>query len=319
MSEALRRRLAALARARRTTRTPEASAAEPCEGALDRSAVQSLAPAASQQLDLAASQPLNLADMLPGRTVATVRGPIFVHARESLAQRASAHLETRIARAAHEATGTLWLFDPEELEPGALALRRHGLERALFLDLETGGLAGQPIFLAGLLRVEGRSFCIQQVLVQGYEEEAALLAYVATVLAEAGLLITYNGKSYDAPMLLDRARYWTVPLEVPGDHLDLLHTARRRFWRAPHDCRLETLERLVCGRRRSGDVPGFDVPGRFHHYLQCQDPSVLVPVLHHNALDLLTLVELLGRLLPHPPGERLVADADAYAGPEWLG
>jgi hypothetical protein len=113
--------------------------------------------------------------------------------------------------------------------------------------------------------------------------------------------VSFNGKSFDAPVL--ETRYLFHRLEWPGarlPHVDLLHPARR-FWGAPResssDCSLIALERSVLGASRVGDIAGFEIPSRFFHFLRCGDPLPLEPVLHHNRLDLLSLAALSTRLL----------------------
>jgi uncharacterized protein YprB with RNaseH-like and TPR domain len=87
-----------------------------------------------------------------------------------------------------------------------------------------------------------------------------------------------------------------VRLALPPHHLDLLHAARRRWREDLPDCRLQTLERHVCGRWRTGDVPGDEVPGLYHDYVREGDPWRLIPVFHHNLLDVITMAEILRAL-----------------------
>ena len=87
-----------------------------------------------------------------------------------------------------------------------------------------------------------------------------------------------------------------VPLALPPRHLDLLHPARRRWRGQLCDCRLQTLERHVCRRMRSGDVPSDEVPALYHDYVRHGDPYRLLPVFHHNLLDVITMSEILRAL-----------------------
>src|SRR5216117_667111 len=79
-------------------------------------------------------------------------------------------------------------------------------------------------------------------------------------------------------------------------HLDLLHPSRCRWKGRLADFRLTTLELALCRRRRSGDVPGEEVPGLYHDYVRSGDPYRLVPVFHHNLLDVITMGEILRAL-----------------------
>jgi hypothetical protein len=149
----------------------------------------------------------------------------------------------------------------------------------------------------------GEDFVLRQYFARHYGEEAALLAAVHEQARGFDLLVTFNGKSYDAPFLRTRAITHGVPLELPGHHLDLLHLSRRRWKGALRDCKLQTLEMHVCRRRRTGDVPGDQVPGIYHEYVRGGDPYALVPVFHHNLLDVVTMAEILHALCkPERPG-----------------
>ncbi len=176
------------------------------------------------------------------------------------------------------------------------ALARAGLERALFLDLETCGLASSTVFLAGTMHWNGSHFVLRQYFARHYGEEAALLAALGEATRGFEFLVTFNGKSYDAPFLAGRALVNRVALRLPPRHLDLLHAARRRWRGELPDCRLQTLERHVCRRRRSGDVPGEEVPGLYHDFVRHGDAYRLVPVFHHNLLDVITMAEIMRAL-----------------------
>jgi uncharacterized protein YprB with RNaseH-like and TPR domain len=180
--------------------------------------------------------------------------------------------------------------------PELQLLEAIGLERALFLDLETGGLTSSPVFLAGTMHWNGEDFVLRQYFARHYGEEAALLRAVHEMAQEFDALITFNGKSYDAPFLVNRAALHGVRMRLPLVHVDLLHLSRRRWKSELRDCRLQTLEWHVCRRRRSGDVPGEEVPGLYHDYVKNGDPWRLVPVFHHNMLDVITMAEILQAL-----------------------
>ena len=220
---------------------------------------------------------------LPGGEWRGERGAVWVH------ERLRSELE-------HPSPAWGRLDDPPEEETDLVALRAIGLERALFLDLETGGLASSPVFLAGTMHWNGSDFVLRQYFARHYGEEAALLGALARAARDFEVLITFNGKSYDAPFLRGRALVNGVPIALPVHHLDLLHASRRRFRDRLPDCRLQTLELHVCRRRRAGDVPGDEVPGLYHDYVRHGDPWRLVPVFHHNLLDVVTMAELLRRL-----------------------
>jgi hypothetical protein len=169
-----------------------------------------------------------------------------------------------------------------------------------FLDIETTGLSGLPVFLAGILRVSESGVSLVQILARDYPEEAALLHETACALRDCSVLFTYNGAAFDLPYLRDRAVYHAVEFAVEAAHTDLLPLARRRFRGRFPDCRLGTLERHVCGRDRGGDIPASEIPERYREFVRSRDARLLQAIIRHNALDLLTLAEL----LPHCLGGR---------------
>ena len=146
----------------------------------------------------------------------------------------------------------------------------------------------------------GEDFVLHQYFARHYGEEPALLAAVAEQVRGFDALITFNGKSYDAPFLAARALTHGVELKLPRYHLDLLHPARRRWRNELPDCRLTTLERRVCRRSRTGDVPGAEIPALYHDYVRSRDPWQLVPVFHHNLLDVMTMADVLHALCRPP-------------------
>jgi uncharacterized protein YprB with RNaseH-like and TPR domain len=173
----------------------------------------------------------------------------------------------------------------------------------VFFDLETTGLsggAGTQVFLAGSAWFDAqRSLVIAQHLLVDFRAEQAMLAAIADDLARAGALVSFNGKSFDAPVL--ETRYMFHRLASPCaalPHVDVLHPARR-FWGRDGEagCSLTALERQVLGARRQGDVPGFEIPGRYFQFVRSGDPRPLLAVLEHNRLDLLSLAGLAAQLL----------------------
>jgi uncharacterized protein YprB with RNaseH-like and TPR domain len=170
-------------------------------------------------------------------------------------------------------------------------------ETLLFVDLETAGLTAAPLFLIGTLSLCPAGLTLTQYFARGYEEEAALLAAFSRSLAPGQMVITFNGETFDLPYLRDRAIYHRYPPPLFPDHLDLLPAARRRWRGIVPNCRLQTLEQHICHHRRSGDVPGEVIPQLYHDFVRTGHWPLLLPVFHHNALDLLTLAELLPHLL----------------------
>lgn len=187
---------------------------------------------------------------------------------------------------------------------------------ALFLDTETTGLggAGSLAFLVGLCWHEpGRGWVLEQLLLRSPAEEAPVLRRVSELMEQASLLVTYNGKSFDRPLLDTRLVMNRMPALPARPHLDLLSVARRIHKRRLGSCRLIHLESEVLGWQRSeDDVPGYEIPARYGHFLRTGDGEVLRAVVDHNAWDVLSmaaLVGLYGEPLPPLHGEDLVAMA----------
>jgi len=187
-----------------------------------------------------------------------------------------------------------------------------GWKSLVFIDLETCGFAGTPLFLAGILRWDGSALVLDQYMARTYAEEGAVVDAAVTAVRDR-CAVSFNGKSYDIPFLRERAGRHGMDPPRPRAHLDLLHAARRRWRHRLPDCRLVTLEAALGGRPRTADVPGRDVPERYHAYVRTGRARLIVPVLRHNRDDLLTLVAILSRLdqeLPAPgrPDRRRAAD-----------
>jgi hypothetical protein len=165
--------------------------------------------------------------------------------------------------------------------------------RWAFLDTETTGLLGDSgtyAFLIGVGRITPDGFRVRQFFLREYAEEHSVLAALGAHLREFDVLITYNGKSYDQPLL--ETRYRTRRHEHPFSslrHLDLLHGARRLWKMRLENCRLIQLEQEILGFHREGDLPGELIPYVYFEYLRSHEAQRLVPIFHHNAMDIVTL------------------------------
>jgi hypothetical protein len=167
---------------------------------------------------------------------------------------------------------------------------------AMFVDIETGGFAGTPVFLVGTCAADSGPLALTQFLVRDYPDEEAVLRAFAAHAAERPVWITFNGRGFDEPFLRDRMTLYGLTIPSPREHVDLLPAARRRWRGVVPDCRLSTLEQHILGRTRIGDIPGSDVADLFHYFIRTGNPSSIRPVLEHNRLDLLASIELYRRL-----------------------
>ncbi len=163
---------------------------------------------------------------------------------------------------------------------------------ALFLDTETTGLSGNMVFLLGAMRLEAGDLRLTQVFARDYREERALLESWLAMLAAADMMVSFNGKAFDLPVLRDRLGLHGLGSPEEPAHVDLLHHSRRRWKGVLPNCRLETLEWQICGRRRAGDIPGEEIPEVYHHFVRTGETRDILSVFHHNALDLITLADI---------------------------
>ena len=197
--------------------------------------------------------------------------------------------------------------------------------RWAFLDTETTGLAGGPgtyAFLIGVGRITEKGFQLRQFFMREQGEESSLLHAISDYLSQFDVLITYNGRIYDEPLLEARYRMASRPSPFARlKHVDILVGARR-LWKLRFDsCRLVELESQVIGFEREGDVPGELIPYLYFEYLRRREAFRLAPVFHHNAMDILTLA-CLTAIVPHAfqaPGEaRLHHGAEMVGLARWL-
>jgi uncharacterized protein len=170
----------------------------------------------------------------------------------------------------------------------------------LFLDTETTGLggAGTLAFMVGVAFFEGDAFVARQYFLRDHGDEPAMLWLINELLAQRPGLITFNGRSFDLPLLDGRFLLNRMVCDIcERPHLDLLPPARR-LWRQRFDsCALGALEQTLLGLRRSQeDVPGWLIPALYHHYLVSGDGREMARVFYHNRIDLLSMVTLAARI-----------------------
>ena len=174
------------------------------------------------------------------------------------------------------------------------------IRRVLFLDTETTGLsggAGTVAFEIGVGFIDGRGMVIRQYVMRDYSEEAAMLEEIAALLRKADTVVTFNGKTFDLPLLESRMVLSRIRLPVTQmPHLDLLHAARRVYKLRLKRCNLATLEEAVLGQQRHDDLPGAQVPQRYFDYVRTKEFALLEDVLRHNFDDVKSLACLTGHL-----------------------
>jgi hypothetical protein len=183
------------------------------------------------------------------------------------------------------------------LDPSTVALLAER-PAAAYVDTETTGLstgAGTIAFLVAIGTLDGDALRVRQLLLPDYPDEGALLRLVATELAAVERLVSYNGRTYDLPLLVARLTVhglFHAMAALPQRHDDLLPVSRRLFRRPLGSARLADVERGVLGIQRVADLPGSEVPGRWFGYLRGGSPDLLADVLDHNLQDVASLALL---------------------------
>lgn len=236
---------------------------------------------------------VRLEDAICGHSAAAPFGPGYFHI-ELPANDLDSEAE-RVYRRFVSLTGHP---DADAVERIARACRckRISPDEIVFLDLETTGLGTTPIFLVGTMECSESGFLFRQYFARDYSEEASILAAISCRLASCRLMITFNGKTFDEPYMKNRSVATGVDYCSPRAHLDLLHEARARYRRDLPNCKLQTLEQMICGRCREDDIPGSEIPTAYHEFVRSGDASKIQLILQHNLYDLLTMADLMNRL-----------------------
>ena len=183
---------------------------------------------------------------------------------------------------------------------------RFELGRLLFLDTETTGLsggAGNVAFLIGIGRAVGDEIRVRQLFMSDYPGEGELLDLAARELDADGILVTYNGASFDLPLLRTRFLMNGMRFVLPGGGIDLLRPARRLWGGLLESCSLHSIEESVLGVERDEDVPGFMVPELYFRFLRWGECEPLSGVFAHHLQDIVSLARLFAHI------ERLAAGA----------
>lgn len=199
---------------------------------------------------------------------------------------------------------TIAISETDHISPTILAtlgknetLQAMDLKNTVFFDTETTGLSsgtGTYIFLAGFGYFEKKDFVITQFFLRDFDEEMAFLYAVHQLLEKFTGIISYNGKCFDWPLLKTRFVYSRINHELENfHHLDLVYTARRVWKQRLIDCSLGNIENHILNFQRVNDIPSYLIPQTYFHYLRTKNTKPLIPIFHHNMLDILSMVALL--------------------------
>jgi uncharacterized protein len=249
--------------------------------------------------------------VVPGAFASTSLGETFIH-------------EERFAPDYHHGLAPIKLQAPLNIMSAWAAdtrLRDLPLESFAFLDTETSGLSGGTgtyAFLVGVGKFINDEFVLQQFFMRDPSEESALLEGLGEFLASAKVLVTFNGKAFDAPLLVTRYTLHNIPVPFKDfAHLDLLPLARR-LWRDRLESRaLKYLEEnILLAPRTVEEVPGYEIPYLYFDYLRDGDARPLKGVFYHNAMDVVAMAALLShtaKMLEDPFHEGIEHGLDVVA------
>lgn len=228
-----------------------------------------------------------LADIIPGIEIQNSLGSCYLSRTDFPTGYRHGKVEFSNTISTSEISAVTKKVNPSNINPGGL----------FFLDTETTGLAGGTgtfAFLVGIGYQYQEGFRVDQYLLRDPGEESSMLLELANFLERTTTISTFNGKSFDVPLL--NARYTLNRLALPFEHLnhlDLLHLSRR-LWRNRLESRsLQDLEREILNiPRDENEVPGWMIPEIYFDYQRTGDPSALAGVLYHNRMDILSLAAL---------------------------
>lgn len=246
-----------------------------------------------------------------GRFLPVIYGDVFCH--EEIYAKEYVHGSKSLWPSEPIATLCQWAH--------ASSLSEADLHNFIFLDTETSGLAGGTgtyAFEVGLGRFTENGFHLAQFFMRHPGEESALLAGLSEFMTGMQAVVTYNGKSFDIPLL--NTRYTLMGLSSPFenvDHFDLLPLARR-LWRIRLESRtLGNVENQILGvKRNDEEVPGYLIPEMYFEYLRSQDARPMAGIFYHNAIDILSLAGLFSHmafLLHNPHSDRIQYAEDVVA------
>lgn len=247
-----------------------------------------------------------LEELVPGRNLKTIFGEIFSLNHSYPEHHQHGHLPLKP------------LTSHDWLSQWAKAPSTPDLESLVFLDTETTGLSGgtgtMP-FMIGAGRFIADQFVVEQFFVRNPAEETAQLAALSEFVEGVEGIVTYNGKSFDLPII--NTRYIMQRLTNPftsAAHFDLLHFTRRIWKSRLGQCNLGNIETQVLGfQREQADIPGYLVPDFYREFLFTGDATHMPGIFYHNEIDVLSLSALfswLAAILEDPSDDRFTEPGD---------
>lgn len=242
---------------------------------------------------------IDAADVLGGTALDGSRSCVVIDRRYEADR---SHGRRRIESCRPDAADPIELFDPR------VAAVPEWWRRVVFFDTETTGLSGGAGTLAFLVGCgwfeDSGDFIVRQFFLTGPAGERGMLEELGRLFADASLLVTYNGRTFDVPLMETRWAFHRTSAPTDGlPHFDMLPPARRLWGRREmagpdtEGCSLSVLERRVLGFHRMGDVPGFEIPARYFQFVRTGDSSLIEGVLDHNRHDIVSLAAVMSHAL----------------------
>jgi uncharacterized protein YprB with RNaseH-like and TPR domain len=170
------------------------------------------------------------------------------------------------------------------------------VENFKFMDIETMGLSNVPIILIGVAEIKGHGIVCSQYFLRNYSEESSIIEAYLAHLDEDSVHVTFNGKTFDVPFIKNRCIYNRIDANLDLAHLDLMYFAKNLWSDDLPNCKLQTIEREMFCLEREGDVPGQYIPGYYKSYLENDNIGPVVPIIEHNAQDVISLANFLDKM-----------------------
>ena len=170
------------------------------------------------------------------------------------------------------------------------------IENFKFMDIETKGLSNVPIILIGVSEIKNNKIITSQYFLRDYSEEANIIDAYMSHLDEDSVHVTFNGKTFDIPFIKSRCLYNRMEHNLDLPHIDLRFFAKNIWGDRLPNCKLQTIEKEVFNINRLGDVDGRYIPDFYDTYLKENNIGPIVPIIEHNAQDIVSLASFLQKM-----------------------
>ena len=171
-----------------------------------------------------------------------------------------------------------------------------GDEDFKFMDIETKGLSNVPIILIGVAEIKKSNIIVSQYFLRDYSDEENIIEAYLSHLDESSVHVTFNGKTFDIPYIKNRCSYYRIEHNLDLPHIDLRYFSKNLWGDKLVNCKLQTIEREIFNINRINDIPGKYIPDFYDTYLQKNNIGPVVPIIEHNAQDIISLAYFLNKM-----------------------